>query len=85
MSMRNLGLRTQILESLEWNEESLEEAFDRTYDVVQDLIDEGVTPYEARARAVRVLSSEYPVKVAQDLVEYIILESVTPPNPVPEA
>ena len=83
MSIQNLGLRTQILESLDWDEEILQAAFDRAYDVVQDLIDDGVTPYEMRRLAVKTLSNEYPVKTANDLVEYIVRESVT--NQTPEA
>lgn len=81
MSIQNLGLRTQILESLDWDEEILQAAFDRAYDVVQDLIDDGVTPYEMRRLAVKTLSHEYPVKTANDLVEYIVRESVTSQTP----
>ena len=81
MSIQNLGLRTQILESLDWDEEILESAFNRAYDVVQDLIDDGVTPYEMRRIAAKTLSHEYPAKIANDLVEYIVRESVTSQTP----
>ena len=81
MSIQNLGLRTQILESLDWDEEVLEAALIRAYDAVQDLIDDGVTPYEMRRAAVKTLAQEYPAKVAKDLVEYIVRESVTSQTP----
>jgi len=83
MSIQNLSLRTQILESLDWDEEILETAFNRTYDIVQDLIDDGATPYEMRQSAVKALSYEYSLKVASDLVEYIVRESIV--NQVAEA
>ena len=81
MSIQNLGLRTQILESRDWDEEVLEAAHSRADDAGQDLIDDGVTPYEMRSAAVKTLTQEYPAKVAKDLVEYIVRESVTSQTP----
>jgi len=80
MLTQTLGLRTQILEALDWDEDLLEKAVDFTYDVLQDLKDDGATPYEAKSRAMKVLMTRYNKNISRDLIEYILLDAVVTDN-----
>ncbi len=74
-SFHPLHIRMQLLEEMEWEEEMVDEAFDRAVTIFKELLLGGVDPLEAPKQARKKLSEEYDDKVVGLLIDYLVAEA----------
>lgn len=75
--MKNiLNIQTEILESLDWNEEYLIEAVEYTCQIFQDLHESGFSHIQAADKVRKVLEESYTPLQSKLLVELVVSYSI---------